>query len=68
MIFAKFVRETTLFLGPDSEIITNHDLAPRTDLEERAIRAAPDAAMTRDTIVGTQRTRKSSRLSKKWRA
>jgi len=31
----RFLAQTTLFLGPDPEIMTDHRMAPRTAEEER---------------------------------
>ena len=33
-LIKKFLNDTTLFLGPDPEIMKNHDLMPRSALEE----------------------------------
>ena len=30
----RFMDDTTLFLGPDPEIMRDHSIAPRSDLEE----------------------------------
>jgi hypothetical protein len=40
---AAFLAETTLFLGPDPEIMNDHRMAPRTAEEERllAVRSTP---------------------------
>ena len=39
----RFLIETTLFLGPDPEIMTNHRMAPRTAEEERLLSGPVDA-------------------------
>ena len=36
-LVAKFLKDTTLFLAPDPEIMNEHDLAPRTAEEEDAL-------------------------------
>lgn len=49
----KFLNDTTLFLGPDPEIMQNHDLMPRSAEEDTAIGAVSDAhiiAKIRDRI------------------
>lgn len=38
----KFMDETTLFLGPDPDIMRNHQIAPRTAYEEEAIAKSTD--------------------------
>ena len=32
-LIKKFLNDTTLFLGPDPEIMTNHDLMPRSAVQ-----------------------------------
>ena len=52
-LIKKFLNDTTLFLGPDPEIMKNHDLMPRTALEEECIAQVSDAhtvAKIRDRI------------------
>jgi len=52
-LIQKFLNDTTLFLSPDPEIMQNHDLMPRTEDEERAIKSCPDThviAKIRDRI------------------
>src|SRR5688572_25451246 len=52
-LIKKFLADTTLFLGPDPEIMRNHDLMPRSGAEERAIREVNDGhtiAKIRDRI------------------
>ncbi len=39
----RFLAQTTLFLGPDPEIMTNHRMAPRTAEEERLLAGPIDA-------------------------
>ena len=39
----RFLARTTLFLGPDPEIMTNHRMAPRTAQEERLLAGPVDA-------------------------
>jgi acetone carboxylase alpha subunit len=39
----KFLSETTLFLGPDPEIMRNHSMQPRTEEEERLLAGQIDA-------------------------
>lgn len=41
-LIKKFLEDTTLFLGPDPEIMQNHDLMPRSADEEHAIANVPD--------------------------
>jgi acetone carboxylase, alpha subunit len=38
-----FLAETTLFLGPDPEIMNDHRMAPRTAEEERLLSGPVDA-------------------------
>ncbi|WP_078427663.1 hydantoinase B/oxoprolinase family protein [Alkalihalobacterium alkalinitrilicum] len=42
----KFLEDTTLFLGPDPEIIYDHGMAPITEVEEEAIANASDATIS----------------------
>lgn len=42
-LIKKFLEDTTLFLGPDPEIMQNHDLMPRSADEEHAIANVPDS-------------------------
>lgn len=52
-LIKKFLSDTTLFLGPDPEIMRNHDLMPRTAAEDEAMRANSDAhliAKIRDRV------------------
>lgn len=52
-LIKKFLNDTTLFLGPDPEIMRNHDLMPRTAIEDEAMRATGDAhliAKIRDRV------------------
>lgn len=52
-LIQKFLNDTTLFLGPDPEIMQNHDLMPRSADEEAAIATSCDAhtiAKIRDRI------------------
>ncbi|HJV28751.1 MAG TPA: hydantoinase B/oxoprolinase family protein [Aromatoleum sp.] len=52
-LIKKFLSDNTLFLGPDPEIMQNHDLMPRAPLEEEAIAKVSDAhtiAKIRDRI------------------
>jgi hypothetical protein len=42
-LISKFLNDTTLFLGPDPEIMQNHDLMPRTPEEDAAVRQVNDA-------------------------
>ena len=52
-LIKKFLSDNTLFLGPDPEIMQNHDLMPRSDAEDEAIRKMSDAhtiAKIRDRI------------------
>ncbi len=51
---AQFFQDTTLFLGPDPEIMGHHDLAPRTALEETALSQYEDPtllALIRDRLL-----------------
>ncbi len=41
---SEFLRETSLFLAPDPEIMENHGIEPRTALEERSLGAERDPA------------------------
>ncbi|MDX2483965.1 MAG: hydantoinase B/oxoprolinase family protein [Pseudodonghicola sp.] len=41
-LIKKFLDDTTLFLGPDPEIMQNHDLMPRTQDEDAAIAKVSD--------------------------
>ncbi|GAA6201127.1 hydantoinase B/oxoprolinase family protein [Aquicoccus sp. SU-CL01552] len=41
-LIKKFLDDTTLFLGPDPEIMQNHDLMPRTEDENAAIAKVSD--------------------------
>jgi len=41
-LIKKFLDDTTLFLGPDPEIMQNHDLMPRTEDEDAAIAKVSD--------------------------
>lgn len=52
-LIKKFLDDTTLFLGPDPEIMQNHDLMPRTEDEDAAIAKVSDThivAKIRDRI------------------
>jgi N-methylhydantoinase B/oxoprolinase/acetone carboxylase alpha subunit len=52
-LIKKFLDDTTLFLGPDPEIMQNHDLMPRTADENEAIEKVSDShviAKIRDRI------------------
>lgn len=52
-LIKKFLNDTTLFLGPDPEIMQNHDLMPRSELEESCIAKVSDThqiARIRDRI------------------
>ncbi|SEN66979.1 N-methylhydantoinase B/oxoprolinase/acetone carboxylase, alpha subunit [Gemmobacter aquatilis] len=52
-LIKKFLDDTTLFLGPDPEIMQNHDIMPRTAIEDAAIAQVSDAhtvAKIRDRI------------------
>ena len=52
-LIKKFLNDTTLFLGPDPEIMSQHDLMPRSAAEEAAIAKVSDArtvAKIRDRI------------------
>lgn len=42
-LIKKFLEDTTLFLGPDPEIMQNHDLMRRSAEEEHAIANVPDS-------------------------
>lgn len=42
-LIKKFLEDTTLFLGPDPEIMQNHDLMQRSADEEHAIAHVPDS-------------------------
>ena len=42
-LIKKFLNDTTLFLGPDPEIMKNHDLMPRSDIEDECIKQVTDA-------------------------
>lgn len=51
---AQFLQDTTLFLGPDTEIMQHHDLAPRTPHEETALSRHDDPtllALIRDRLL-----------------
>ncbi|MFT5426362.1 MAG: acetone carboxylase alpha subunit [Gammaproteobacteria bacterium] len=41
-LIAKFLKETTLFLGPDPEIMRNHDIMPCTDYEAECVKKHGD--------------------------
>ena len=45
-LIKKFLNDTTLFLGPDPEIMRRHDLMPRTQDEEDAINVVNDVHTT----------------------
>ncbi|RTL57016.1 MAG: acetone carboxylase subunit alpha [Rhodocyclaceae bacterium] len=52
-LLKKFLTDTTLFLGPDPEIMRRHDLMPRTEDEEASIKKISDVhtvAKLRDRI------------------
>ena len=52
-LIKKFLNDTTLFLGPDPEIMQNHDLMPRSAEEDAAMKNISDAhtvAKIRDRI------------------
>ena len=52
-LIKKFLNDTTLFLGPDPEIMQNHDLMPRSAEEDAAMKTISDAhtvAKIRDRI------------------
>jgi acetone carboxylase, alpha subunit len=52
-LIKKFLTDTTLFLGPDPEIMTEHDIKPRTAEEDAAIKKVSDVhtvAKIRDRI------------------
>ena len=40
----EFLEDNVLFLGPDPEIMLDHDIAPRSELEERAMAKETDPA------------------------
>lgn len=44
-LIAQFLEKTTLFLGPDPEIMANHDISPRTKHEDRAVKSVRDDAL-----------------------
>jgi len=44
-LISKFLEKTTLFLGPDPEIMADHDIAPRTDHEEISVTEIQDDAL-----------------------
>ena len=49
----KFLADNQLFLGPDPEIMRNHDLMPRTEVEDQAMKAVNDThtvAKIRDRV------------------
>jgi acetone carboxylase alpha subunit len=37
-LIKKFLKETTLFLGPDQEIMQSHDIMPITDNNEYSLK------------------------------
>ncbi|WP_051748894.1 hydantoinase B/oxoprolinase family protein [Nevskia soli] len=41
----QFLADNVLFLGPDPEIMENHDIAPRTDAEDKAMKKESDPAV-----------------------
>ena len=41
-LIKKFLKETTLFLGPDQEIMQSHDIMPITDYEAEAVKKFND--------------------------
>lgn len=41
----QFLADNVLFLGPDPEIMENHDIAPRTEMEDRAMKKESDPAV-----------------------
>ena len=45
-LVAKFLKDTTLFLGPDPEIMRSHDIVPRTDFETECIAKNADPHVT----------------------
>lgn len=52
-LVAKFLKETTLFLGPDQEIMQSHDILPITDREKECVEKYNDPhqmASIRDRI------------------
>ena len=51
-LIQKFLSDTTLFLGPDPEIMQNHDLMPRSADEDKAI-----AAMSAPHVIAKIRDR-----------
>ena len=53
----KFLNDTTLFLGPDPEIMQNHDLMPRTADEDEAIEA-----FSQPHVIAKIRDRRRSEL------
>lgn len=50
-LIEKFLNDTTLFLGPDPEIMQNHDLMPRSAVEDEAIGRMSDAHTDRKSVV-----------------
>jgi acetone carboxylase alpha subunit len=52
-LISKFLADNVLFLGPDREIMENHDIAPRTDREDAAMARENDPtilALVRDRL------------------
>lgn len=41
----QFLADNVLFLGPDPEIMENHDIAPRTEAEDKAMQKESDPAV-----------------------
>ena len=41
-LIQKFLKDTTLFLGPDPEIMRDHRIMPRTETEERVMKEYTD--------------------------
>ena len=44
----QFLADNVLFLGPDPEIMHEHDISPRTEIEESAMQTVSDPDMLPD--------------------
>ena len=44
-LIKKFLKDTTLFLGPDPEIMRDHRIMPRTETEERCMDEYTDLSL-----------------------
>jgi N-methylhydantoinase B/oxoprolinase/acetone carboxylase alpha subunit len=44
-LISRFLEDNVVFLGPDPEIMENHDISPRTDFEDVAMKKEADPAI-----------------------